>query len=128
MKAGYGVNFEYIAARTPQQNGAVERGFATLYGRVRSMFQGSWIEDESRKKLWAKAAKLATDLDDVSSFDGNKSRYENIYKFTPNFVSNMRIFGEMGVAMRPGPGEHRGKIRDRGVPCRRYGSRWEKYR
>jgi len=31
-KEGLGVVFEYTAPKTPQQNGRVERGFATLYG------------------------------------------------------------------------------------------------
>jgi len=98
LKAGHGVTFEYAAANTPQQNGAVERAFATLYGRVRSMFQGNGIGDEYRKKLWVEAAKMATDLENISSHDGEKSRHENLLKYAPTFISDMRIFGEMGIA------------------------------
>jgi transposase InsO family protein len=32
-----GIRFEYTAPATPQQNGVVERRFATLFGRVRTM-------------------------------------------------------------------------------------------
>ena len=28
----------------------------------------------------------------------------------------MRIFGEMGIALKPDPGEHRGKMKNRGIP------------
>lgn len=115
LKAGHGVTFEYTAANTPQQNGAVERGFATLYGRVRSMFQGSGIEDENRQKLWAEAAQMATDLDNICSYDGKKSRYEKLFKYSPNFQNDMRIFGEMGIVLRPEPGEHHGKMKNRGT-------------
>ena len=117
LKAGHGVTFEYTAANTPQQNGAVERGFATLYGRVRSMFQGSGIEDEIRQKLWAEAAQMATDLDNICSYDGRKSRYEKLFKYSPNFQNDMRIFGEMGIVLRPEPGEHHGKMKNRGTPA-----------
>ena len=38
-----GVTFEYTAVGTPQQNGRIERKFATLYGRVRAMFAAAGI-------------------------------------------------------------------------------------
>ena len=31
------IKFEYMARNTPQQNGKVERAFATLYGRMRAI-------------------------------------------------------------------------------------------
>jgi transposase InsO family protein len=31
---GFGIKIEYTAQKTPQQNGMVERAFATLYGRI----------------------------------------------------------------------------------------------
>ena len=37
---GLGITFEYTAPGTPQQNGRLERKFATLYGRVRAMLKG----------------------------------------------------------------------------------------
>jgi len=57
---GLGVNFEYSAPNTPQQNGQVERRFATLYGRVRDK-----LKSVDTKKLWAKACNTATDLSNV---------------------------------------------------------------
>ena len=38
------IKFEYTSPRTPQQNGQIERKFATLYGRVRAMFISAGIE------------------------------------------------------------------------------------
>jgi hypothetical protein len=36
-----GINFEYTGPGTPQFNGRVERKFATLYGRVRTMLNAA---------------------------------------------------------------------------------------
>ena len=41
-----GVRFEYTSVGTPQQNGRVERKFATRYGWVRSMMIDEGIEEE----------------------------------------------------------------------------------
>ena len=37
---GLGIDFEYTAPGTPQQNGCVERKFATLFNRVQAMLNG----------------------------------------------------------------------------------------
>ena len=37
IKIGMDARLEFSAPGTPQQNGVVERAFATLYGRVRAM-------------------------------------------------------------------------------------------
>ena len=37
QQKGLGITFEYTAPGTPQQNGRIERKFATLYGRVREI-------------------------------------------------------------------------------------------
>ena len=50
-EAELGINFEYTAVDTPQQNGVVERAFATLYGRVRAMINYAKLNEEMRKKL-----------------------------------------------------------------------------
>ena len=43
---GLGVTFECTAPNTPQQNGRVERCFATLHGRVRSMLNAARFSEE----------------------------------------------------------------------------------
>ena len=49
--------FEFSAPVTPQQNGAVERAFATLYGRVQAMLNYAKMEGDIHKLLWAECAK-----------------------------------------------------------------------
>ncbi|KAG7337993.1 gag-polypeptide of LTR copia-type [Nitzschia inconspicua] len=60
---GLQIVFEYTAPGTPQQNRVVERKFATLFGKVRSMNNGAGLHDNIRQQLWAEAANCATDLE-----------------------------------------------------------------
>jgi len=94
---GLGMIFEYTAPSTPQQNGRVERKFATLYGRVRAMMNYSGFEEELRGKLWAECAKTATDNENICLKNKHKSPYERFYGESPKFVKDMRIFGEVRI-------------------------------
>ena len=60
-----GIKFKYTAVGIPQQNGRVERKFATLYGRIRSMMIDAGIKEHLRQKLWAEAANMCVDLDNI---------------------------------------------------------------
>ena len=56
-RLGLGTKFEYTAVGTPQHNSRIERKFATLYGRGRSMVIDAGIKEDLRQKLWAEATK-----------------------------------------------------------------------
>ena len=112
---GMDICFEYTSTNTPQQNGRVERKFATIYGRVRAMLTGAGVEGELRKSLWAEAGNTAINLINVQvSKNGEKTPYE---KFTgrdelPRYVKNLRTFGEIGIILKNG--KMKSKILDRG--------------
>ena len=59
---GFNIKFEFTEPYTPQQNGVVERAFATLYGRVRAMLNGACLEKRLREYLWAECASTETML------------------------------------------------------------------
>ena len=59
---GLGIDFEYIAPGTPQQNGRVKGKFATLLNRVHAMLNGRKFTPYLRGGLWAEAANTATYL------------------------------------------------------------------
>ena len=107
------IKFEYTSAGTPQQNGSIERKFATLYGRVRAMFIGAGIDGRLRKILWAEAMNTAIDLDNVMTQKDGLSAYQ---KFTgtaqPKYAQNLRTFGEIGVIINKRG--HRSKMIHRG--------------
>jgi len=48
---GMDIKFEFTARQTPQQNGKVERAFATLYGRMRAMMAAAKWDDNMKHRL-----------------------------------------------------------------------------
>ena len=50
---GLGFKFEFTAPNTPEQNGRIERKFATLYGRMRAMM--SAMPKQGTNTLWTEA-------------------------------------------------------------------------
>ena len=118
-KEGFGITFEYSAPGTPQQNGVVERAFATLYGRVRAMMNHARFSKKAREDLWAECGATATKLENLllDSNEGN-SPYELFYgKKSPGYARNLRVFGEMGVITTHTNKKIRGKLEDRGKTC-----------
>jgi hypothetical protein len=69
---GLDIKMEYTNPETPEQNGQVERSFATLWGKVRFMLNRSVVTQDLREKLWAECASTGTKLNNIiSRKDGN---------------------------------------------------------
>ena len=115
IEKGMNIRFEYTAANTPQQNGRVERKFATIYGRVRSMLTGAGIEGALRKSLWAEAGNTAINLINIQvSHKTEKTPYEKFsgQQELPRYINNLHSFGEVGIILK---GRNmKSKIMDRG--------------
>ena len=112
-----GIVFEYTSVGTPQQNGRIERKFATLYGRVRAMFVAAGIDGSLRKRLWAEAMNTAIDMNNiiVNQEDG-RTPYEVVSGRNefPKYATNLRRFGEIGIILNK-RGQLKSKIVDRGT-------------
>ena len=96
--------FEYTAVNTPQQNGRVDRKFATIYGRVGTMLMAAGIEGKLRQLLWAEAGNTAINLMNFhTSHQDQKSPYELFTKMEtpPKYALNLKHFGEIGITLRP---------------------------
>jgi hypothetical protein len=115
---GFGIKFKFTARETPQQNGMVERAFATLYGRVQAMFANAGLEKIKRETLWAECAATATKLDHILVKQGNvKSPYDFFYEKANKIEKHLRVFGEMGIVTRSNTTKFKSKIADCGIPC-----------
>ena len=57
-----GIMFEFTGPGSPQYNGRVERKFATLYGKVRTILNEAQLTSDLRRGLWAEACNFVTDL------------------------------------------------------------------
>ena len=70
---GIGIQFEYTGPGMPQRNGRVERKLATLYGRVRAMFNQSGMDKEMRTGTWTECANTAQNNDNILVTTNNRS-------------------------------------------------------
>ena len=115
-KEGLDVTFEYTAPNTPQQNGKVERKFATLYGKVRSMLNRARLPENWRSGIWTEAASTATFNENLLvTNEKSKPSYESFYGKEHPKGRELRVFGEMGVVKLNR--KIKGKLVDRGVNC-----------
>jgi len=113
---GLGIDFEYSAPNSPQQNGRVERRFATLFGRVRSMLNAAHLNQEFRKGLWAECARTATYLDnqDCEASESKRPRFTEFYGYDDKSFRFIRCFGEIAV-VKTGD-KIQSKLENRGIP------------
>ncbi len=117
-KAGLGITFEYTAPGTPQQNGRVERKFATLYGRIHAMKIASGLPKHLCDGFWAEAANTATLLDNIMLTNNrNSSPFQQFFgKGMKSIIPILaRKFGEMVVVYQNN--KMAAKMKDRGTTC-----------
>jgi len=114
---GSGIRFEFTARNTPQQNGKVERAFASLYGRMRSMMSSAGLDDAQKYKLWKEAAATATKLDNILTKDGETSPYQKFYGEEALYQDHLRTFGEIGIVTKNPGATIKAKLDDRGERC-----------
>ena len=98
LRDGLGITFEYTAPRTPQQNGRVERKFATLYGRTRAMLIYAGLNEPQRKLLWCEGVSTATDLENMLVSDTKTvAAHNSFYGSEHKHVRSMHSFGTMAT-------------------------------
>ena len=110
------IAFEYTAPFTPQQNSLVERAFAEIASKARTMLNAANVPLEYRWKLFPEAAITATKLDwltVITRDNVTKSRIEFYDIGIPRFAKHLRIWGEAGTVKLPKDG----KVKPRGVTC-----------
>ena len=107
------IKFEYTPQDTPQFNGVIERAFATLYGRVRSLNNAAGLTPTLRNGLWTKCANTATLMDNLTLTQGrNQPPYVMYHGCNPPLVNHLRSFGEQGIVKTAK--EHQSKLKNRG--------------
>ena len=113
--SGKGIIFQFTAPGTPQQNGKVERKFATLFSYIRATLNRANVSDNQRKMLWAEVASTVTYLHNMLEYK-NASRYENFYGKPFENHHKLKIFGEMAIATDT-KGTLHNKLENRGRRC-----------
>jgi hypothetical protein len=111
----YEIQFEYTAPYTPQQNGRIERKFATLYGKIRALSTAAQFQQKLRNDLWPHAALLVTDLKNTIVDTKGSTPHFILTGTNPNWVKNLRTFGEIGIVYTKPTKIH--NLENRGNPC-----------
>jgi hypothetical protein len=94
----FGIKFEFLGSRTTQRNQKVERKFQTLYGRIRAMLNGTYLEGELRDRVWVECVMNITYSSNIILTKSNlKSLFESLHGEKPTLQDNLKIFGEVGV-------------------------------
>ena len=113
------VQFEMTSPNTPQQNGKVERKFATLYSKVRAMLKQAGFNQQMKNSLWPDAAREATDIENnlVTQYKTTSS----FRQFFPNrkeiHIGKRIIFGSVAVVANMVGQNVKSKLGDRGFSC-----------
>ena len=116
LKEGLGITFEFTAVSAPQQNGKVfKRRFATLHGRVRSMFNGTELSKSLHGGLWAECGKTATVLDNLDCEEGLKTRHFHFWGKDYEGFNHLRAFGEVGIVTQGA--KIRSKLDNKSLGC-----------
>src|SRR5210317_1405024 len=112
----YHTRIELTAPNTPEQNGVVERAFATLYGKLRATYLRSDLSQELKSKLKGEAVRTLTIADNLT-YRGKIGMcpYERFYKRRPLGIEYLRRFGEIGVICNRI--KLKAKDEDRGIKC-----------
>jgi hypothetical protein len=109
---------EWTARATPQHNHLAEVGFATIYGRARTLMIDAKVPKEQRSIVAQKAIETATKLDGLVPVTINgvtKTRAEHYTGTIPSFAKHLRKWGEAGtvkIKTTTTP-----KLEERGITC-----------
>jgi hypothetical protein len=94
------LTFEFTGARTLQQNYLVEVGFATLWGRLRAVFDAAMVPEEEKYKLIREGIHHLTFLDRliIKEVQGEKkTKYGHLHSEDQRVTMPMRTWGEGGI-------------------------------
>jgi hypothetical protein len=94
------LQFEFTGLHALQRNYLVKVEFATLWGRLRAMFDTVSVPEEEKYKLLREGIHHLTFLDGliIKEIDGKKlTKFGNMHGKDPKIITPMRIWGEAGI-------------------------------
>lgn len=112
------LQFQFTAARTPQQNFLVEISIATLANRGRALMIAAHVPETVRYLLYNEAFMTATLLDGLIPIEVRgvtQTKFEHFWGELPAFANHLRTWGEAGTIKLVT--ERTTKVMDRGIQC-----------
>ena len=94
------LQFQFTAARTPEQNSPVEKAFETGYNRGNATMHAANVPEKYKVKLCREAYNTVTNMDNftvITIANKTQTRFEHWDKKLPRYTYNLRVWGEAGV-------------------------------
>ena len=92
------INFEFTSPGTPQKNGVVKQGFATIYSQMRVMVAPAGLHENINTGLWPKYVATTTIAENIMvNPHEEKCAHEKFYGKIPEYTKYLRTFGEIVV-------------------------------
>ena len=113
-----GLEWEFTAEGTPQQNSLAEVGIAYIMNGAKSMTEAAHVPDEFMHTLLPKAIETKTKLDGLTVVKRgglDKTRYEHSVGENPPFTDHLRTWGEAGTVTIKR--KIKGKFQKKGIVC-----------
>ena len=97
---GLGLDFEYTAPGTPQQNGHVQSKLTTFFNRVHTILNGGKFTTYLQSSLWAEAANTAMLLkNNLINPNRTQGPFQQFFgKGKKDVLASMQKFGETCIA------------------------------
>ena len=115
VDAKINIKFEFTAPNSPQYNGRVERAFATAYNKIRTVLNYTGLTTETKKRIWCECASTVINVENILiKNQSDKSAYEIMHGHMPNYVNDLRTFGEIAIVKNNGS-KLKSKLGDRGI-------------
>ena len=93
-----GIVFEYTAPGTPQQNGVVERAFATMLGKTRAIMNGAGFDEKKSHLFWTEAANTVTHFEKITIRKGTTcTPHYLFYGRDAPYAQHLQVFGKLAI-------------------------------
>ena len=92
---------EYTAPYTPEQDGVVERAFASVQNQGYAMMIDARLTKAAQGQLWSEAMDAVTSLANITaSRTHDTTAYKMFYNKKPTVYSNLQPFGRIGYVTK----------------------------
>jgi len=82
----------------PQQNGVVERAFATMLGKTRAIMNGAGFDKKKRHLFWTEAANTVTHLENITIRKGTThTPHYLFYGSDASYTKHLQVFGKLAI-------------------------------
>ena len=93
----------------------MERAFATIYNKIRATLNHAGLTTDTKKRIWCECASTIIKIENILIKNKmEKCPYELMFGRMPNYVNDLRTFGEIAIVKDNGH-KIKGKLSDRGM-------------